>query len=293
MALEGFPNIVDRIRDNLHAYSNAERKVGEVLLARPEAVINMSIAKLAGLAEVSEPTVVRFCRSFGFEGFRDFKLRLAQELAAGVTYAHSELKPGDDAATYIRKVGRSTIDVLSNVVTRLDPDHVEYAVATLTSAQRIEFFGFGASAAVAADAYHKFFRLGVPCAAHADSHMQCMSASTLGANDVVVAISHTGRSADLIENVRLARRSGATVIGITQSDSPLARESSLVLGVDLDENTDVFTPMLSRLAHLLLVDILVIGVTLRRGHQVTQRLQRMKSALALKRLKDLGEDEHA
>jgi len=115
-----------------------------------------------------------------------------------------------------------------------------------------------------------------------------MSASTLGPDDVVVAISHTGRSKELVENARTARNWGATVIGLTASQSPLARECSQVIGVDVEEDTDVFPPMVSRLAHLIVLDILVVGVALRRGHQMTERLQRMKEALALKRFPEVG-----
>lgn len=291
--MDTYTNVLEQIREKLPTFSNAERRVGEIILARPHAVIDMSIAKLASQADVSDPTVVRFCRTFGFDGFREFKLRLAQGLAAGVSYVHREVEPGDDAATYIKRVGLSTVDVLAKLVNKLDPAKVEYAVATLASSRRVEFWGFGASAAVAIDAHHKFFRVGIPCNAYSDSHMQCMAASTLGPEDVAVAISHTGRTRELIENVRLARRSGGTVIGITTSHSALAQECSQVLGVDVDEDTDVFPPMVSRLAHLLLIDILVVGVSLRRGQQVTQRLQRMKRALATKRLRGGSEDENA
>lgn len=290
--MDVFPNILDRVQQELERSSGSQRRVGEFILARPQAVIDMSIAKVAAMTGVSEPTVVRFCRTLGVDGFREFKLRLAQGLVANVSYVHREVQPGDDARAYTEKVGRATVKVLSDVVTQLDPDLIERAVSTLANADRIEFYGFGASGVVAADAYHKFFRLGIPCSAHSDSHMQCMSAGTLGPNDVVVAISHTGRARDLIENVSLARRSGATVIGITTARSPLVNECSQVLSVDLDEDTDVFPPMLSRLAHLVLLDILVTGVTLRRGQQATDRLKRMKKALALKRLQGVGEHEH-
>lgn len=290
--MAGSPQILEIIRDHMPTYSNAERRVADTVLAKPNAVIHFSIAKLAREAGVSEPTVVRFCRILGFEGFKEFKLRLAQGLVAGTDYVHQEVKPGDDAATYIKRIGLFAVNGLSGVVRQLDPVAVEQAVATLAGARRIEFYGFGASAAVAVDAHHKFFRLGIPCNAYSDSHMQAMSASTLGPGEVVVAISHTGRSRELIESVRLARTAGGVVIGITTSDSPLAQECSQVLAVDLHEDTDVFTPMLSRLAHLLLIDILVVGVSLLRGEQVTDRLQRMKKALSLKRLRGVGDDQH-
>lgn len=286
--VEKHGNVLEEIKNSLAEASDAEAKVARTVLADPHAAIDASIGVLAGQAQVSEPTVLRFCRSIGFQGFRDFKLRLAQSLAVGVPYVHRQVEPGDEVSAYIRKVGLSAIDLLSNVVNKLDSDRIECAVATLASARRTEFWGFGASAVVALDAHQKFFRLGTPCSACSDSHMQCMSASTLGPDDVVVAISHTGRSRELVENARTARNWGATVIGLTASRSPLARECSQVIGVDVEEDTDVFPPMVSRLAHLMVLDILVVGVALRRGHQMTERLQRMKEALALKRFPEVG-----
>ncbi len=287
--MEPYTQIIRKIESKILNYSDAERRIAEVVLERPRDVVEMSIGKIAAIANVSDPTVIRFCRSLSFDGYREFKLRLAQELAVGTYYVHRQVAPGDDAATYIKRVGHSSVEMLSNVVNKLDSKKVENAVSTLASASRIEFWGFGASAAVAQDANHKFFRLGIPCTANSDSHMQCMAASTLGQGSVVVAISHTGRATELIENATLARNSGGIVIGITTTDSPLANVCSQTLSVDLDEDTDVFPPMVSRLAHLLVVDILVVGVTLRHGQQATERLKRMKEALSLKRVQ--GKEE--
>jgi RpiR family carbohydrate utilization transcriptional regulator len=276
--------IIEQLQRNMDTYSKAESRLGEILLEKPHEVVNMSIGKIAAEAKVSDPTVVRFCRSLGFEGFREFKLQLVRELAVGQHYVHREVVPGDSAADYIPKIGNSTIDVLSNVVNKLHPEVIERSTQILAYADWIEFWGFGASAAVASDAYHKFFRLGIPCQAYSDSHMQSMSASVLRPDSVVVAISHTGRSRELIENVRLAKETGAFVMGITSSGSPLADECSHAICIELDEDTNVFTPLVSRMAHLLILDFLVVGVSLHKGQKVTERLKRMKKALSQKKL---------
>lgn len=280
--------LLDQIKEMSAGFSPTAQQVAEVILEDPHEVINMSIAALSARAGVSEPTVVRFCRSLGMDGFREFKLRLAQELAVGASYMHPKVQPGDETSALIEKVGRAAVQTLSGVVAQLHPGEVEAVIDRLAAANRVEFYGFGASGVVAIDAYHKFFRLGIPCVALYDSHMQCMSASTLGPGDVVVAISHTGRSKELIENVRVAKAAGAFVIGITTPQSPLADECSQVLGVLVQEDTDVFPPMHSRLAHLVLLDILVTGVALRKGKEVTDRLRRMREALVVKRPKGRG-----
>lgn len=292
MSLEPITDIIGEIQERMETCNNSERRVGEVVLANPHDAINMSIGQIAQLANVSDPTVVRFCRSLGFGGFREFKLRLAQGLASEEYTIHRKVQFEDDTDAYMYKVGQFALEGLTDVVNQLNKQEVEHAVSILATAKRIEFWGFGASAVVAADAHHKFFRLGIPCIAYADPHMQVMSASTLEKGTVVVAFSHSGRSKELIDSITLARQTGGTVIGITTPKSPMEQACSHVVSIAIDENTDVFPPMVSRLAHLLLLDMLVVGVSLQKGTQVTNRLKRLKKALSSKRYQEMGGEKN-
>jgi RpiR family transcriptional regulator, carbohydrate utilization regulator len=273
-------------RDHL---SPSERKVADVVAVDAERIVGSTLADLARAAGVSEPTVVRFCRSLGLQGFQEFKVRLAQSLVVRGAYADLEVRPGDAAAVYAPKIVDATIDMLTRVRHSLDAAAVEAATDLLARAHKIEFYGVGASGAVAIDAQHKFFRLMAPCIAYTDTHMQYMSAATLGREDVVVAISHTGRTIELIESATLARRSGASVIAITAPGTPLARASTLTLAVAVPEDTDVYTPMQSRLAHLVIIDVLAVGLALRGGEATRERLQHMKAMLRAKRQPRGGE----
>ena len=169
----------------------SERKVAELVLNQPELVIHMRIVDLAAKAQVSEPTVVRFCRAIGCAGFQAFKLSLAQHLAQNPSVEEFSINALDSARDYTFKVFDSTIDTLKHVRGTIDPDAIEVAVDALCNARRVEFYGFGASSAVAIDAQHKFFRLQIPSAAYSDPHIQAMSAMSLQRGDVVVAISQT------------------------------------------------------------------------------------------------------
>lgn len=264
-------------------FSPSERKVADAVLADPERAVRLTLAELAVAAAVSEPTVVRFCRRIGHDGYQDYKLGLARSLVTRSGYADLEVKPDDPIRAVAHKIVDATVDVLGHVRRTLDTDALAAAVELLAGAHKIEFYGMGASGAVALDAHHKFFRLVVPCVAYVDAHMQFMSAATLAPGDVVVAISHTGRTRELIESAELARRQGASVIAITASDTPLARLASLALTVDVPEDTDVFTPMFSRLAHLVILDVLAVGMAMRGGEATRARLARMKASLRAKR----------
>ncbi len=277
-------NQLRRVHEALERLSPAERRVADVVLESPQDVVSVSIMSLARRARVSEPTIVRFCRKVGFAGFQDFKLRLAQMLGAGLSYLDMGIEPGDAPAVYKQKVFDATINTLIDVRNHIDEGAIERAVEALAGARRIEFYGFVASGAVAMDAQHKFFHFSVPCLAYTDLHMQRMSAAALGPGDVVVAISHTGRTKELIDSVDVARRAGASVIGVTDPDSPLAKRCSLVVGVVVPEDTDVYMPSVSRIAHLLVIDVLAVGVALRGGERTAARLHKMKSVLLDRRL---------
>ena len=272
-------DLIDRIRQRLEELNRSERKVADVILADPAAATGMSIATLAQAASVSEPTVNRFCRSFEAKGYPDFKIKLAQSLAGGTPYVSQAVEPDDTAADYTEKIFGATIAALDNARRQTDPARIERVVDYLIQAKQTHFFGLGASGAVAQDAQHKFFRFNMPVTAYVDVLMQRMVASSCHTGDVVVVISWTGRTRELVEIARLARESGAVVLGITAPDSPLARECTETLEVATPEDTDHYMPMTSRMIQLALIDVLATGVTLRRGEDFLGHLKKIKDSL--------------
>ncbi|MDR9467581.1 transcriptional regulator HexR [Marinospirillum sp.] len=279
-------NILEHLRKTLDTFRRSEQKVGNYVLKNPNEVIHMRIVDLATEAHVSEPTVVRFCRALGCDGFQDFKLRLAQILATDGSFTQFSMNDGDTVAEFSRSIFDSTIGVLLQVRDKMDTSHLQEAIQLLTSANRVEFYGFGASGAVAVDAQHKFFRLQMSTAAYSDPHMQNMSAVTLTAGDVVVAISQTGRTKALMQSVQLAKEAGASVIGLCPSGSPLADMVTLPLYMDVPEDTEIYTPMSSRIVHLVVIDVLAVGVAKMRGPKLMEHLQAVKRSLQGLRLPD-------
>ncbi len=272
-------NTLEKITKNLDTFSKSERKVAEVILASPQTAIHSSIATLARMADVSEPTVNRFCRRLDTKGFPDFKLHLAQSLANGTPYVNLHVEEDDGPDAYTAKIFESTIACLDVAKNSLDTSLVNRCVDLLTQARQISFFGLGASAAVAHDAQNKFFRFNIPVVCFDDIVMMRMSCINSSEGDVVVLISHTGRTKALVEIAHLARLNDATVIGITAKDSPLARECSLVLSMDVPEDTDVYLPMASRIAQLAMIDVLATCFTLRRGLKFRENLKKVKEGI--------------
>ncbi|BCL73314.1 RpiR family transcriptional regulator [Vibrio nigripulchritudo] len=279
------PNVIEMITRSLDQLRKSDRKVAEWVLSDPHKAINSTLVETAKAAGVSEPTVMRFSTAVGCSGFQDLKIRLAQSIALGVTPTHAALEEGDSTHVVSRKLFDFTLTSLDWARQHADIEKMEAAVELLSNASQIDFYGFGASGIVALDAQQKFPLFGVPCNAHTDAHQQFIASSMMREGNVVVAISNNGETIDLIETVREAKDHGAKVIAITgRRGCSLSQECDLSLVVETLENTDRYTPTISRIAALVVVDILATAVSLNKeeGHrdQITsmkERLSRFRS----------------
>ena len=279
--------MLDRIKASLPSLAPAEQRVGKLVLADPRAFANLPVTELADRAHVSKPTVVRFCRSMGYDGLSDFKLKLAGSVSEGVPFIHRSVDADDKTSDVAVKVIDNTVAAFlkyRNDASSFALEHAAQALAdTHKSGRRIEFYGVGNSGIVAQDAQHKFFRLGLNTIAYSDGHMQVMSASMLQPGDCAVIISNSGRTRDLMDACDIARKRGATTIVITASGSPLAGIGHIHLTADHPEGYDKYSPMVSRLLHLLIIDILATTVALRIGEELQPVLREMKNNLRNKR----------
>ena len=272
-------DVLQQLHQHKHTLRKSERKVCDYVLANLSSVIHMRIVDVAAAVNVSEPTVVRFCRAIGCQGFQDFKLRLAQHQATQHEFEAFQIDDSDSIGDLGKKVFDATLATLSQVRDALNPVAIEAAITALTNAKRVEFYGFGASAAVASDAQHKFFRLQISSNVYSDPHIQTMSAMSLTPDDVVVAISQSGQTKALIEALRLANQNGACTITLSPSYSPVARESQIAISIDAEEEVEIYTPLSSRIAHLVVIDLLAVGVAKNIGPHISQHLQALHRSL--------------
>lgn len=280
--------MLDRIKASITSLAPAEQRVAKLVLGDPRAFANLPVSELAERAHVSKPTVVRFCRSMGYDGLSDFKLKLAGSVSEGVPFIHRSVdaddKTGDVLVKVIDNAVAAFLKYRNDASTFAIERAAEALAATYKTGRRIEFYGAGNSGIVAQDAQHKFFRLGVNTIAYSDGHMQVMGATLLGPGDCVVVISNSGRTRDLMDACDIARRNGATAIVITATGSPLAGAGQIHLAADHPEGYDRYSPMVSRLLHLMIVDVLATTVALRIGGARLQPLLReMKNNLRSKR----------
>lgn len=277
--------MLSKISEQLNSLSGAERKVAEVALAEPKWFVHAAVADIAERAQVSQPTVIRFCRSLQFKGLPEFKLALSASIShSGLPYVHEELNIDDNMNDVMEKVLGNTAAAILGARRSLKQSELENAISLLSHARRIEFYGVGNSGIVAQDAQHKFFRFGISTVAYSDTHIQLMAAAVLSEQDVLVVISNSGSSIEVLDAVSIAKENGARVIAITRDDSPLAQLADCVLSVAVQEDSSRYTPMVSRLLQLAIIDILALGLALRLGETVSLQLEKGKRIISRHRI---------
>lgn len=272
-------NLLQHIGQSLPDLRKSERKVANFVLKNAADVMLMRIVDLAQEAAVSEPTVVRFCRAIGCQSFQEFKLGLAQQLAVSPNVRLNEINVADSPLEYATKIFNTSIAALGRVRDTINPSELNRAVDAISHAKQIAFFGFGGSGAVAIDAQHKFFRLGISTHAYNDPHIQHMAALSVKEGDVVVCISESGRTTALQNAAELIQQQNATVISLAPSGTPISNMANIPLCVDIRTENDAFAHQTSRIAHLLLIDALAIGVAKLRNNDVNVYLQRLEDGL--------------
>jgi DNA-binding MurR/RpiR family transcriptional regulator len=254
-----------RIRSLLPGLARAEQRVAKVVLDNPSSVARRSITEVADAAGTSETTVTRFCKAIGVGGYPELRIALAADTARTEARVDrdlgGEIAPDDDLATVVGKVTFADARAVEETAGQLDTEVLKRVVEAIAAAGRVDVYGVGASAFVAADLQQKLHRIGRVSFAWNDTHIMLTSAAVLGPGDVAVGISHTGATTDTVEPLRVAREHGATTVALTNfPTSPITEVADLVLTTAARETTFRSGAMASRIAQLTVIDCLFIGV---------------------------------
>jgi RpiR family carbohydrate utilization transcriptional regulator len=273
--------VLARVRASRAALSEAERRVADAVTESPEDAVRIPVRLLAQRIGVGEATIIRFCRSLGFGGLRDFKLALAAETLAPHRIIHDAISPRDDLREIVTKVFGSDMQALADTLAILDAEAFARAVDALLPATRIEFYAIGSSVPVALDAHYRLLRIGLPVTVATDPHMQALSASQLPPGAVAFAISHIGRSAEVRLALVKARGAGATTILLTShAHTPLNEYADIELITASPSSTLRPEAVASRIAHLALIDALSVALATRRPNQAREWLVRDDAIIA-------------
>lgn len=277
-----------RIRGALPSLAPAERRVGMVVLDNLSVASGLTIGQLASAASTSQTTVLRFCRRVGFDGYPQLRLALATESGRmegdGRRVVGSDIGPRDPLHTVVEKIAYADARAVEDTAAQLDVDVLRSVVDAVVRAGRVDLYGVGASAFVAADFQQKLHRIGRVAFAWSDVHVALSSAAVLGAGDVAFGISHTGTTPETIDALAEAGRHGAVMVALTNAPrSPIAAQADLVLTTAARETTFRSGAMASRLAQLTVVDCIFVGVAQRTFRRTQAALEATRDAVAVRR----------
>lgn len=266
--------ILTKLRKVADQVTAAEASACNFITNNAELVIKSPLHVVAEASGTSEATIIRLCRKVDLSGFQELRLALARDHKSHqIDAIHEDVALDDEPSVLLSKVFAGFINTLNDTLKIIDGAQFQLILDAISSAKSISFFGLGASGSVAQNAYYRFMRLGVPCYVLTDSSGQLNRVSMLGKGDVVVAISHSGRSRDIIFAVEKARERGATCIAVTQyGQQPLVKASDFVLYTSSTETIFRSEAMASRVAHQALLDAVFVGVSLTRYETVIEAI---------------------
>lgn len=265
-------SLLQNIQKQLGDLGKAERRLADFISTSPNEVIHMSMTKLAQKCEVSDPTIVRFCRRFGFNGYQDFKLHLAQSLVPSAPFNYEQIIANDSIENIVRKTCRNSLNAIQRALEDLDPQQIEAAAKVLIGASWIGIYASGISEVTALDAEHKFQRLGLRCLALLGKQKQWMHTDHLKPTEVALFFSQSGHTRQMIELAETAKKHGAKVISITAEHSTLAQLSDVFIAISPYEHTELMTPIASRLNHHLVINMLISAIAVISGSQFPDQL---------------------
>ncbi|ARB28252.1 MurR/RpiR family transcriptional regulator [Pseudomonas tolaasii] len=270
-------SLLQRIIDESKNMHRAERRVANFVSTSPSKVLQMSMAKLSETCSVSDPTVMRFCRRFGFESYQELKLHLVQSLVPSAPFAYEQIIPDDSIDNIVRKTCRNSLNAIQRLEEDLEPEKVAEAAQLLQAASWVGIYATGISVVNALDAEHKFQRLGMRCQALLGGKRQEMHAEGARSGEVALIFSQSGHTRQMVDMAVAARKAGAKVVSIAADDSPLAKVSDVLIAVKPYEHTELMTPLASRLNHHLVTNMLVAAIAIASGSQFPDQLTALDS----------------
>lgn len=258
--------------------------VADYLMQHAEDAQYLSISSLANECGVAEATIFRFCRSLGFQGYNEMKIALAKATATATPTA-AKLEPGADTQLLITHAYNTAVEALNGTRNMLDAEAIDRAATLLQRARQVYFFGQGGSQVLAGDIWARFSMLSTKFRTAGDSHMQAITASLMGPEDVILFISYSGCTRDMMDTLHLAKENGAKVILITHyADAPGAVLADVVLLCGAKENPLDSGSVPAKLAMLFVANVLVLRYTLDNQELASLSLSRTSQALGSKLL---------
>lgn len=280
----------EMIKKQYAKLSKSEKTIADYVLLNGHDIASLSLADVARGSGVSEPTVVRFTKDIGLDGFSDLKMHLMKDWGKESVKAspHGKLLdlhilPDDRIEDLPEKITNITIRSLQDTLKIFDTDAFLEAVNMIIKADRIDVFGVGTSSSIALDFVSKLIRIGLDARYFSDNHLEQISCLSLSENDVAIAISHSGSTIDVVDTLRLAKENGARTIALTNYKASIISEFADVELMSGDYETTFYSEtMVSRTSLLALTDMLYMGIILSDFDLYTARLEKVNKQVECK-----------
>jgi DNA-binding MurR/RpiR family transcriptional regulator len=279
-----------KIKETIQDLSPSEKRVAQYILDNPADISHLSIGELADKSGSSEATVVRLCKILGYNGYKDFKISITKDIAYmsrdDEDEQYTDVEPGDELKSIIQNISYNNKKSIDDTLQIISYKAIEDTVEAIAAAQRIEFYGVGASYIIAFDAVQKFSRINKIALSYPDPHLQIASAANLKKGDVAIAISYSGETKDTYDSICVAKESGAKTISITKfGQSSISDVCDINLFVSAPEISIRSGAMSSRIAQLNVIDVLFAGVASKSFEQIKKHLNKTRKAIREKKLK--------
>jgi DNA-binding MurR/RpiR family transcriptional regulator len=279
-----------KIKETIQDLSPSEKRVAQYILDNPADISHLSIGELADKSGSSEATVVRLCKILGYNGYKDFKISITKDIAYmsrdDEDEQYTDVEPGDELKSIIQNISYNNKKSIDDTLQIISYKAIEDTVEAIAAAQRIEFYGVGASYIIAFDAVQKFSRINKIALSYPDPHLQIASAANLKKGDVAIAISYSGETKDTYDSICVAKESGAKTISITKfGQSSISDVCDINLFVSAPEISIRSGAMSSRIAQLNVIDVLFAGVASKSFEQIKKHLSKTRKAIREKKLK--------
>jgi DNA-binding MurR/RpiR family transcriptional regulator len=257
-----------------------EKKIADFIMNNQEKVLSMTVAQIAKHIDVAESSIIRFCQTVGYSGFSEFKVKLAQNSSVSKNPIFEDINSNDDARAITNKVFQVNINTLNDTLNMIDYNNINLAIETISKAKKIILCGVGSSAPIANDCYYRFMRIGLPAYSVTDSNISHISASMLDKDCLAIAISHSGRTREIVNTMKIAKKRNATTMCITSFlNTPLTAVSDIKLVISSTETTLYKEAISSRIAQIAILDSLYVGVALKNQEKVLPLIENMNNIL--------------
>lgn len=276
---------LSRIRQHYEHLSHTEQRIADLILNDWKQIIDMPIAQIADEAGVSQATVVRFCRSIGFDGVSEFKLYLKRERLSPLGEL-SEVEDDDTPAVVAQKIIRYNKNAMDDMLSVLNGEQLQIAADALNNAKRVIIMSEGGSACTARSAFDVFLKIGLPCFMVEDPFFQIETAALMKQDDVAFTVCHSGRARNAVESMQRAHEMGATTISIMGlTGSPMSKYTDIPLYTGLSEHAFFSDTISARICELNLVSALHALIVLRNKEQLGEYRRKVSELLSIKRIK--------